>query len=239
MQCFDFYSLLLAVGRTHVNYFSLDVEGPELDILETIPFDRVTIDIFTIEYRVWAKGVRKKQSLAKLRKLRTFFKNTGLYEEVGIIPQWNEDCCGLDVVFKRVGIQLINWGRVTHICVGKLTIIGSDNGLSPGRCQGIIWINAGILLIKTLGTNFSEHFIGIHAFSFKKMHLKNALVCETASILSQPQCVNWLAPGRCISIFNCLWFSNVLSELYLEQLLWHCLKLNSKGPLWCSQYWFS
>ena len=51
---------------------------------------------------------------------------------------------------------LTHWGRVTHICVGKLTIIGSDNGLSPGRRQAIIWTNAGILLIWPLGTNFSE-----------------------------------------------------------------------------------
>ena len=36
------------------------------------------------------------------------------------------------------------WSRVTHICVGNLTIIGSDNGLSPGRRQAIIWISAGI-----------------------------------------------------------------------------------------------
>ena len=43
-----------------------------------------------------------------------------------------------------------------HICVSKQTIIGSDNGLSPGRRQAIIWTNAGILLIGTLGTNFSE-----------------------------------------------------------------------------------
>ena len=35
--------------------------------------------------------------------------------------------------------QLTHWGRVTHICVSKLTINGSDNGLSPGRCQAIIW----------------------------------------------------------------------------------------------------
>ena len=53
-------------------------------------------------------------------------------------------------------ILLTHWGRVTHICVGKLTIIGSDNGLSPGRRQAIIWTNAGILLIEHLGTNFSE-----------------------------------------------------------------------------------
>ena len=59
-----------------------------------------------------------------------------------------------------------------HICVSKLSIIGSDNGLSPGRRQAIIWTNAGILLIGTLGTNFSEILREIHSFSFKKMHLK-------------------------------------------------------------------
>ena len=61
---------------------------------------------------------------------------------------------------------------MTHICVSKLTIIGSDNGLSPGRRQAIIWTNAGILLIGHWGTTFSEILIGIQTFSFKKMHLK-------------------------------------------------------------------
>ena len=65
-----------------------------------------------------------------------------------------------------------HWGRVMHICVGKLTIIGSDNGLSPGRRQAIIWTNAGILLIEPLGTNFSEILIRIQIFSFKKLRLK-------------------------------------------------------------------
>ena len=67
---------------------------------------------------------------------------------------------------------LTHWGGVTHICVSKLTIIASDNGLSPGRRQAIIWNNDGILLIWPLGTNFSEILIEIHSFSFKKMHLK-------------------------------------------------------------------
>ena len=61
---------------------------------------------------------------------------------------------------------------MTHICVCKLTIIGSDNGLSPGWRQAIIWTNARILLIRPLGTNFSEIIIRIQTFSFKKMHLK-------------------------------------------------------------------
>ena len=67
---------------------------------------------------------------------------------------------------------LTPWGRVTHICVGNLTIIGPDNGLSPGRRQAIIWTNAGILLIGPWGTNFSEILSEIHTFSFNKMHLK-------------------------------------------------------------------
>ena len=67
---------------------------------------------------------------------------------------------------------LTHWGWVTHICVGKLTIIGSDNGLSPRRRQAIIWTSAGILLIRPLGTNFSEILIRNQTFSFKKMHLK-------------------------------------------------------------------
>ena len=68
--------------------------------------------------------------------------------------------------------RLTHWGRVTHICISRLTIIGSDNGLSPGRHQAIIWTNAGILLIWPLGTNFSEILIEIYIFSFMKMHLK-------------------------------------------------------------------
>ena len=67
---------------------------------------------------------------------------------------------------------LTHWGRATHICVCKLIIIGSDNGLSPGRRQAIIWIIAGILLTRPLGTNYSEIIIEIYTFSFKKMHLK-------------------------------------------------------------------
>ena len=66
----------------------------------------------------------------------------------------------------------INWGHETHICVNKLTTIGANNGSSPGRRQAIIWTNAGIVLMRSLGTNFSEIWREIHTFSFKKMRLK-------------------------------------------------------------------
>ena len=71
---------------------------------------------------------------------------------------------------------LTHWGGVTHICISKLTIIGSDNGLSPGWRQAIIWTNAPILLIPTLGIDFSEILSEIYTYSFKKMHLKNLSV---------------------------------------------------------------
>ena len=76
-----------------------------------------------------------------------------------VITQTNVDpdlyCC---LILSPDQKELTHWGRVTHICIGKLiiTIIGSDNGLSPGRCQAIIWNNGGILLIGPIGTNFRE-----------------------------------------------------------------------------------
>ena len=67
---------------------------------------------------------------------------------------------------------LTHRGQMTHICISNHTIIGSDNGLSPGRRQAIIWTNAGILLFGPSGTNISEIAIEILTCSFKKMRLK-------------------------------------------------------------------
>ena len=69
------------------------------------------------------------------------------------------------------------------MCVGKLTIIGSDNGLSPGRRQAIIWNNARIMLIEPLGTSFSEIWMEIEENTFKNV------ICEMSAILTRPQCV--------------------------------------------------
>ena len=91
---------------------------------------------------------------------------------------------------------LAHWGRVTHICISKLTIIGSDNGLSPGRRQAIFWTNAGILLIGSLGTNLSEILIEIQTFSLKKMHLKMLSAkrwpfCLGLNVLNNRQACAW------------------------------------------------
>ena len=68
--------------------------------------------------------------------------------------------------WKHMTNSLTLWGRVTHICVGRLNIIGSDNGLARGRRQAIILTNAVISLIGASGTNFSE--IGSQTFHYRK-----------------------------------------------------------------------
>ena len=76
---------------------------------------------------------------------------------------------------------------MTHICISKIVIIGSDNGLSPGRRQAIIWSNAGILLIRALGINFS----GIrNQYIFIQENASENVVCKMASISSRSHWVN-------------------------------------------------
>ena len=82
-------------------------------------------------------------------------------------------------------LWLTHWGRVTHICVGYLAIMGSDNGLSPGRRQAIIWTNAGILLIGPLGTNFSE--IYQNSYVIIQENVFENIVWKMAAMLSRPQ----------------------------------------------------
>ena len=61
---------------------------------------------------------------------------------------------------------------MTRICVGKLTSIASDNGLSPARHQTINYTNAGILLMGPLGTNISGILNEFQTFPLKKLRLK-------------------------------------------------------------------
>ena len=127
--------------------------------------------------------------------------------------------------------ELTHWGRVTHICIGKLTNIGSDNGLSPRRRRAIIWTNAGTLLIGPLGTNFSEFFIVIHTFSFNKMHLK------MSSTKWRPFCLglNVLSNGQLDCVLNSLfrWTAKKSSKLFITSPLWGESLVNyaHKGPV--------
>ena len=105
--------------------------------------------------------------------------------------------------------DLTHWGRVTHVCVSKLAIIGSDNGLSPDRRQAIIWTNAGLLLIGPIRTNFSEILIEILTFSFKTIRLKVSSAerwpfCLGLNMLNT-HCAVRTYGGEAISVYTMRW----------------------------------
>ena len=92
--------------------------------------------------------------------------------------------------------KLTHWGQVTDICISKLTIIGSDNGLSTGQHQAIIWTNTGTLLTGPLGTNFSEILIKNSNIYIQENASEN--VWKMAAILSWPRCVkNFVKIRKC------------------------------------------
>ena len=64
------------------------------------------------------------------------------------------------------GVHLLN--SLSHICVSKLTIIGSDNGLWTGRRKAVIWTSAAILLIRPQGTHFNEFLCKLESFHSRK-----------------------------------------------------------------------
>ena len=113
---------------------------------------------------------------------------------------------------KRLNLNhLIIMLSETYICVSKLTIVGLDNGLSPGWRQTVIRTNAGIWLIKPLGTNFSEIVIEIPTCPFKKMRLK------VSSAKWQPFCLGHSSASRLRT--SCWQYCN--TYLYLTYLSRH------------------
>ena len=131
---------------------------------------------------------------------------------------------------------LTHWGRVTHICISKLTIIGSDNGLSPSQRQAINWSNGGISLIWNLGTNFSWILSEVYTFSFKKIHLKmssrkwrpfclglNVLNVTIAQIKIKEQ--GCIRPWICV----CMW------QIYLNDFKWAHPTITEITTVWNQQ----
>ena len=51
VQCFPLYSVLKALDIRQVDYFSLDVEGAEYAILNTIPWNNVSLTLMSVEVK--------------------------------------------------------------------------------------------------------------------------------------------------------------------------------------------
>ena len=85
VECFSLYHIMQAMGIDHIDYFSLDVEGAEMDILQTIPWNKLQIDVLTVEYN---------NNKTKLEKMRAFMESTGLY-------RYDRQLHSIDLIFVR------------------------------------------------------------------------------------------------------------------------------------------
>ncbi|OWF40479.1 uncharacterized protein LOC110463698 [Mizuhopecten yessoensis] len=74
VQCFPLYSILLALNRTTVDFFSLDIEGDEFGVLQTIPFDKVNIKMLTVEVTHGTTGNNELQKFMESKGYDTLLK---------------------------------------------------------------------------------------------------------------------------------------------------------------------
>ncbi|CAG7832983.1 unnamed protein product [Allacma fusca] len=72
IQCFPLFSFLLALNRTEVDYLSLDVEGSEEDVIQTIPFHLVSIKVLSIELTHGLYGRKTSEFLKVYMKQRGY-----------------------------------------------------------------------------------------------------------------------------------------------------------------------
>ena len=86
VYCFPLLSVMLAMNQTHIDYFSLDVEGVEFDILKTIPFDKLDITTFSVEYEHTTKGGKEK--IIELMKSNGYTLHSTITTEA---PTWVRD----------------------------------------------------------------------------------------------------------------------------------------------------
>ena len=73
-----------------------------------------------------------------------------------------------------------------------------------------IWTNVGILLIGPLGTNFSDIFIEIQKFSFRKMHLKMSSAKWRPFSLGLDVLTSW-RPKRLFICFTAVCYESIFN----------------------------
>ena len=83
-----------------------------------------------------------------------------------------------------------HWRRVAHIYVGNLTIIGPDNGLSPGQAPSHYLSQCWDIVNWTLRNKLHWYFKPNSSTFIQKNANKN-VVRKMSAILSRPQCIEW------------------------------------------------
>ncbi|CAG7709887.1 unnamed protein product [Allacma fusca] len=75
VRCFPLASLMAAMDIKHVDYFSLDVEGVDLKVLKTLPFDdTLVIDYIQVEIVLVKEGQQEVTKFLKSKNYTFLFK---------------------------------------------------------------------------------------------------------------------------------------------------------------------
>ncbi|XP_060568196.1 protein Star-like [Ruditapes philippinarum] len=82
VKCYPLISILQAINRYEVDYFSLDIEGAEEGVLSKIPWEKVNIKIISIEHNKWRGG---KLNLKHFMEKRGY-KYVKEISDVGVAP---------------------------------------------------------------------------------------------------------------------------------------------------------
>ena len=116
----------------------------------------------------------------------------------------------------KLSCNLTHWGQVTHICVSKLTITGSDDGLS----QPNHYLNQCWNIVNWTLTNKLQWNVNRNSYIFIQENVSKNVVCKMADMLSQPQCVK----GECVTICQQqpLRQSPWILSCHITQSRWEC-----------------
>ena len=100
-----------------------DIGWHELKVLNTKCWSKDNLHRILNSVNGWRVLKIHQQKWKALKSQATFITEIAYYDEG----------CHPGKIFIFLCKILTHWGRVMHICVSKLTIIGSDKGLSPGQ----------------------------------------------------------------------------------------------------------
>ncbi|XP_062602989.1 uncharacterized protein LOC134264737 [Saccostrea cucullata] len=147
VPCFSMAEVLDRINVHHIDFYSLDVEGAEMVILESMREElssgKMTVDVWSIEYRVWdGKQILLHKSLKNLKALRKFFKEVGSYVEHSHLSNDKNNSIGyaLDVIFVNINTWCKHYpnlpnGKLSR-CLRKNRTAINDFLLPPSPKQG-------------------------------------------------------------------------------------------------------
>ena len=155
----------------------------------------VSLDWMRLVNSIYTSGKNYEATLTDVMNLLFQFRLLGHFDIQLKGLDWNRRICAVVVADDWLQKWTRQWGRVTHICLSKLIITGSDNGLSPCWRRAIIWSNAENIVNWTPGYKLQWNFNGNLCIFIQENAFEN-VVRKLDAFSCRPQCVNSIYLAR-------------------------------------------